>query len=423
MLAILAAVVAVAPVPADETVTLKLTSEKAMQKIGFYAPLRVNLTADKPASITKAPADLASPMYGVLQIASEGNGTYHVILDEPADKPARLFIDANGNGDLTDDPAAEWKPQTTGEGDKKTTMYNGTGSLNLGTAAKPYQVGLGLYRFDKNDPAREALKNVLLYYRDYAVEGEMKLGGKTYNVLLNDNQATGDFRGKELAADAGDKASSGINLMIDVNGNGKFEKRGETFDVRKPFNIGGVTYEIADMARNGLTFKVAKSSKTVAEVPLAPNHTAGQKITPFEAQTTAGKTVAFPNDYKGKIVMIDFWATWCGPCMKEVPGLVTAYNKFHDQGFEVLGISLDNDKTMPKLEPVTKEKGMTWTQVADGKGWDAVIAKMYVVDSIPACWLVDGDTGEILAEENALRGDRLQPTLEKHLAAKKKAGS
>jgi len=78
---------------------------------------------------------------------------------------------------------------------------------------------------------------------------------------------------------------------------------------------------------------------------------------------------------------------------------------------------------MPKLEPVTKEKGMTWTQVADGKGWDAVIAKMYVVDSIPACWLVDGDTGEILAEENALRGDRLQPTLEKHLAAKKKAGS
>ena len=64
----------------------------------------------------------------------------------------------------------------------------------------------------------------------------------------------------------------------------------------------------------------------------------------------------------------------------------------------------------------------TWTQVADGKGWDAAIAKMYVVDSIPACWLVDGDTARSWPRP-APCGDRLVPTLEKHLSAKKKAGS
>lgn len=417
MLTLALAVVTASTAVADQ-VTLKLLAEGASKKIGSYSPQRVNLSKEKPATITKEPADLLAPMYGKLATTGDEGVIFHVILDEPEGKPARLFIDSNGNGDLTDDAAPEWNSRETGEGEKKFQQYSGETKINLGTKSSPVDVSIAMYRFDRNDPGRAQLKDVLLYYRDYAAEGEINLGGKTYGILISDDMASGDFRGKELAADAAEKASSGVSLFIDVNGDGKFERKGETFDIRKPFNIGGTTYELTNVARNGTSLNVGKSSVTVAEVSLPPDHGIGKKITPFEAKSTDDRTVMFPGDYKGKIVMIDFWATWCGPCMKEVPGLVAAYKKFHDQGFEVLGISLDNEKSIEKLKPVTAEKGMTWTQVADGKYWQAEVAQLYAINSIPACFLVDGDSGEILAASSQLRGEQLQKTLEAALAKK-----
>jgi thiol-disulfide isomerase/thioredoxin len=400
----------------EDAFKLKLIPEGASSKIGFYAPVRAQLKDARPDSVKKVPDGLAAPMYGVLKMTGPDAAVYHIVLDEPDGKPARLFIDANGNGDLTDDPAPKWDGKAAGkDGERELTQYAGSAKVNLGTASEPYVVGISMYRFDKTDPKRAGLKDILMYYRDYAVEGEIALGGKTYAVMLNDNAATGDFRGAAIAADADEKASSGVTMMIDVNGNGKFDRRGEAFDVRKPFNIAGTTYELADIARDGSTVRVVKSDKVVAEVALAPDHSVGKKITAFTATTTDGKTVNFPGDYKGKIVMIDFWATWCGPCMAEVPGLVKVYNAYHDKGFEILGISLDNDKTVEKLKPVTEEKGMTWTQVCDGLGWKAAIAQKYVVEGIPACWLVDGNTGEIIATEGQLRGARLEKTIEQAL--------
>ncbi len=90
---------------------------------------------------------------------------------------------------------------------------------------------------------------------------------------------------------------------------------------------------------------------------------------------------------QGKVVLLDFWATWCGPCIAEVPNVVKAYEKLHGKGFEIVGISLDQDKD--KLEAFTKEKGMTWPQYFDGKGWENEFAQKYGVHSIPAMWLVN----------------------------------
>src|SRR5271170_2946664 len=109
---------------------------------------------------------------------------------------------------------------------------------------------------------------------------------------------------------------------------------------------------------------------------------------PLDLKFTAvdGSQVDLAN-LRGKVVLIDFWATWCPPCRGEVPNVVAAYQKYHDQGFEVIGISLDQDKDA--LLSFTKQNGMVWPQYFDGKGWDNTVSKSFGIDSIPAMWLVD----------------------------------
>ena len=112
------------------------------------------------------------------------------------------------------------------------------------------------------------------------------------------------------------------------------------------------------------------------------------KAKPLDLKFTAvdGREVDLAN-MKGKVVLVDFWATWCGPCVGEIPNVVKAYEKLHDKGFEIIGISFDEDKG--KLEAMTKQKGMTWPQFFDGKGWKNQFGEKFGINSIPRMWIVD----------------------------------
>jgi len=111
---------------------------------------------------------------------------------------------------------------------------------------------------------------------------------------------------------------------------------------------------------------------------------------------------------KGKVVLIDFWASWCGPCRKENPHVVELYNKYHDKGFEVLGVSLDRDKD--SWIKGIKDDGLVWTQISDLKYWKSDAAKLYNVTAIPFTVLVDRD-GKIIGKK--LRGESLSEELKK----------
>jgi thiol-disulfide isomerase/thioredoxin len=111
-----------------------------------------------------------------------------------------------------------------------------------------------------------------------------------------------------------------------------------------------------------------------------------------------------------KVVLVDFWATWCGPCVAEMPNVIAAYGKYKDKGFEVVGISLDEDKAA--VEKFVEERKMPWSQYFDGKGWGNEIAQRFGISGIPATFLV-GKGGKIVASN--LRGPALEEAIEKAL--------
>jgi thiol-disulfide isomerase/thioredoxin len=231
--------------------------------------------------------------------------------------------------------------------------------------------------------------------RYMTAERRMEVLGAAESVTNGPARAAADAAIQELRVKYPDDPRT-FQIQFDV---------AEFFKTRDPQAAEAILHEL-ETSKNPQVAAVArqdllgmKKEQNVTRVPLD-----------LKFQAVDGTTVDLAK-LRGKVVLVDFWATWCGPCRMEIPNVVATYNALHGQGFEIIGISLDQDKE--QMVKFTKAAGMTWPQYCDGKKWENEISARFGIDSIPAAWLLD-KKGVLRSTE--ARGGNLGEQVKKLLA-------
>jgi len=339
-----------------------------------YRPSRSGISGMPPVEFLREPKyNSRLPKYGKMIVGNVADSIITIVIDEAEGKPPKVYIDFNHDKDLTNDGDGSWDRQIQGvwlkEANVKAT-FNIDGHDT--TLTLPYT----FYRFTDDE---RKLAGVL-YYRDFGRVGMATFSGKEYKISLTTLNNTGVF--SNISDDA---------IVVDLNQDGKLETNPtskEFFEINKPFNIGGESYRVKRVSVLGdwIEFEVSKE-KVGPKMLIAEGYPAPD----FTQNNLDGKPISLKN-YKGKVVLLDFWATWCGPCVKDLPEIIKVYDKYKNKGFDIIGISLDGEATETGLEVVkrfVKENHIGWEITYDGGGWGNAVAQKYRVQSIPYQILLD----------------------------------
>ena len=164
-------------------------------------------------------------------------------------------------------------------------------------------------------------------------------------------------------------------------------------------------------ARTAKRLLTLEKENRTGEIPASPSFggrsdaLVGKKALDFNVQDLDGNDLSLEK-YRDNVILLDFWAVWCGPCIAEMPNVKQVYEKYKDDNFQIIGISLDDSRD--KLVGYLEKEGITWPQFFDGNGWKNRVAEMYGISAIPHMYLIDG---EGMIRKSGVRGHALEPAV------------
>lgn len=357
LLAVLAAPWA-SPAEAPETLRAKMTINENEAMWNFWSveqdPAKVQKVLQQRN--VKLPAN-RSPN-ALIAMTLDPDAVIMIFEKSVDEKTIRVTVDTDQDNDLTDEkpfdiPAGESGPNPT----TQFRIERFLGPDRSRSVWRPYYI---IHTLSKDKAGRP--EDHYGYAGHYCADGTLDVGGKPLRIRMWDLLADGKFDKRDLV--------QGSAISLDINGDGKFAGAEEFYFGYELFPLAGTYYKIEEVAEDGSEILFRRSDLRPASLDRpAPD---------FELKDTQGKLFHL-KDYLGRVLLLDFWPSWCQPCVENFPKVKDLVNRFQGSNFDVIGINLDDAQRLGNAFKIIEKYGLKWRQVADGKGDFQPIWQVYGV--------------------------------------------